>query len=507
MPAWDLALPPRAPEAPSYAAPLVDFSNIGNLGNQYFQGQEQNQKLQQQNAFKNGAPTDLNSILQKTLQLGGTDAAKGLLPFMLMNQQSQQPWPGTEDTPQPQQREPIPPHGIPAQPPTRQGGDQQGSVIDAVGAAGVPDSEAGKIANTIAGRLGIDPNVPVTDPRMQTSVQNQLRAYRGTQPQQPTQAAQAQPAEDFRPYSQAELDKVKRQSIESFKRASTSPMQKEALIAQGKEFQQQYRDMLKANEGRSPSALQFEAQKAVQDEKIKRSMKTYEGINAQATQYDAGMRPYVTLSKSLLNDPTMYSGIGGQWSLDINRVKAAFGDQKAAQLQEALQKVTANTILGQINQQRNEMMEAGSNSGRLFAQQVSQVEKAAPQLATTLGGNRFLVDVQQRIGNLATKRAELARDYLSTHKYLDEGFDAKLSKWMRENPMFSKEELANPALVGAPQVPDAIAAGGRQKVEQWSAAMHLGPNDVIRTHDGRYIHPPGKMQVAPPNAAQAGQQM
>jgi len=521
---WDNVSLPGGPSPASYAGRLVDLSGIGDLPNQYYKGQEQQSQLAMRNAFKEGLPkdaqgnVDIKAITDTMAKLGGGQAAMQMIPMLQMQQMLAQPSPeaGGEQPATPQ-RAPIPPHGIP----TTEGGDKQGSVMDMVGSAGVPETEAGKVATTIARRLGVDPNEPLTDPAHQANVQRQLQAYRTSRPQStqsrgsPGNEQTPPPAEDAGAstlppnYNEAEakrLDEVSRRYYEASRRqelmktGSGASYQKRA-----EDLAKQAADIRKNIVERGPGSVQLKAQEALQTEKIKRSMKTYEGINAQASQYEADMRPYVTLSKSLLNDPTMYSGIGGQWSLDFNRVKAALGDQKAAQLQEALQKVTANTVLGQINQQRNEMMEAGSSSGRLFAQQVSQVEKAAPQLATTLGGNRFLVEVQQRIGDLASKRAEMARDYLQSHPILDEGFDAKLSKWMRANPLFTAAELANPNLVGTPQVPDAIAAKGPQAVMQWAASMH---SDVIRTHDGRYVHPPGQKPAQPGLAvAQPQQQM
>src|ERR1700722_14187567 len=105
----------------------------------------------------------------------------------------------------------------------------------------------------------------------------------------------------------------------------------------------------------------------------------------------------------------MYSGTGANLVLDFNRVRAALGDQKAAVLQEALSKVTAASVLGQINTQKDQMMEAGGTAGRIFAQQVGLVEKAAPALSNTVYGNRFLVNVASRMGEFSTLVAQQAR--------------------------------------------------------------------------------------------------
>jgi hypothetical protein len=61
---------------------------------------------------------------------------------------------------------------------------------------------------------------------------------------------------------------------------------------------------------------------------IARSDKTYGGMNAQSSQYERDLKPYLDVSRSILNDPDVYTGTGGDLSLMVNRVKAMFGDQK-----------------------------------------------------------------------------------------------------------------------------------------------------------------------------------
>ncbi len=101
MPSWDNVALPLPPRPNSYAAPLVDFSAIGNLGNDYFQGQQQNRQLQALNAFPNGLPRDpntgqidQNAMLQTYAKIKGADAVPGLLPLLLRQQalsQNEQP--------------------------------------------------------------------------------------------------------------------------------------------------------------------------------------------------------------------------------------------------------------------------------------------------------------------------------------------------------------------------------------------------------------------------------
>jgi hypothetical protein len=196
----------------------------------------------------------------------------------------------------------------------------------------------------------------------------------------------------------------------------------------------------------------------------------------------------------------MYTGVGANLSLDFNRVRAALGQPQAAALQEALQKVTVSNVMAQINAQRNQIMEAGGTSGRIFAQQVDLVEKAAPQLSTTPTGNRFLVEVASRMGELNSHIRDMAIQYMqSGHRYLDPGFDEQVADYLRGHPIFSKQELANPALLGAPSAPAGIA--NTQDRLAWGQGMGLHNGDFFRAPNGQYLHWKTPQAAPAPKAA------
>jgi hypothetical protein len=227
---------------------------------------------------------------------------------------------------------------------------------------------------------------------------------------------------------------------------------------------------------------QIKQNEAQGEANVKRSEALYTGIQQQSAQFQRDMNPYLQLSKSILNTPGMYSGAAGHFSLDINRVKAALGDTNAAMMQEALGKVTAQSVLSQINNQRAQMQEGGNQSSRIFSQQVELVEKAAPAMVTTLAGNRFLVNVAERMGNLSNTVAEMARDYKMQHGILDAGFDKQLADYMKTNPVFTKQELEHPHVLGAPNVPSSIQSPGQLKT--WAESMGVHSGDPIRLEDG-----------------------
>ena len=237
----------------------------------------------------------------------------------------------------------------------------------------------------------------------------------------------------------------------------------------------------RANNQPTPQANATRSQE-IKQEVEQSQKKTYNGINAASSQYDRDLKPYLDLSKSILNQPDMYSGTGANLVLDFNRVRAALGDQKAAVLQEALSKVTAASVLGQINTQKDQMMEAGGTAGRIFAQQVGLVEKAAPALSNTVYGNRFLVNVASRMGEFSTLVAQQARDYIRAHGHLDTGFDQQISNYLKSNPVFTPQELKDPRTLGAPDVPDGIKTP--QQLKTWEGKMGLKSGDPFRIPGG-----------------------
>jgi hypothetical protein len=220
----------------------------------------------------------------------------------------------------------------------------------------------------------------------------------------------------------------------------------------------------------------------------KRSDAVYGGITAQASQYERDLKPLNQLARSILNNPDMYTGIGANAALNWNKIAAIYGNNRAAMLQEALKKVTAGSVLAQLNTQRDQLQEAGSNSSRIFSAQVDLVQQAATEAGITLGGNRFLVETSDRLGNLSLKVAQMAREYMAKNGVLDVGFDQKLSDYMTKNPVFTDKELSHPEWIGAPTIPPAIKS--KPALAAWERSMGLKSGDVIRTPKGDYVAVP-----------------
>ena len=246
-------------------------------------------------------------------------------------------------------------------------------------------------------------------------------------------------------------------------------------------------------EASDPAILRSKGQEEVQTGDIKRGQATFNGITAAARQYETDLKPYLDLTRSIVNDPRAYTGIGAERRLDWNRVTAQWGNGNAAMLKEMLNKVRAQTVLNTINTQKDEMSEAsggpGSSSSRLFSQQVQQIEKAVPGLETTLGGNRALVEIATRVGEHQSQMAQMARDYIADQKhrggpgYLDPGFDQKISERMKARPLFTDQERAHPELLGAPTMPPTVKSA--QDLSNWGKSLGLSSGDAFRTASGQ----------------------
>jgi hypothetical protein len=386
MAAWDNINLPSGPTPNSYAGRLVDFSNVGNLYGDYAKGQLLQNQLQQQNAFPQGLPKDAqgnldyNSIAQTLAKIGGVPGALQALPLLQSKQwldlyRNQGPPPTGEEEPQPQPRarQPIsvPPTGIPVQQATEgmisavpQSGPNAGRNIapevNAAGATGTPTRTV-ENAQTPAEDVRATPQAGTLQPGVSEKAAKNLDSAAAWYAQR------------------AEISKHV---------PGAGPGAGAGDIALSKQFADRAAKM-REQLAKGPEALQAS--------QIKRSEAKYNGIDAAASQYENEGKPYTTLAGAIFNDPRAYSGIGASRALDFNRIKGIWGDQTAAALQEGMSKLTAQQTLSTINLQRDQVMEAGSNSARIFSQQVNLAMKAAAGLENTLTGNRFLTEVG--IGN------------------------------------------------------------------------------------------------------------
>lgn len=169
------------PNPTSYAAPLLDFSPIGNLGKDYFQGTQQKRALALQQPI---TETDPQLIVAELLKRGGADYAAQALPI-LQQAEAAKPSPvlggggaqapGMPGAGAPPGALPAPPARTAALPPAPgatpspappyRGADVEGSVMSLIAARGYPDAAAGNVLKYLIGKQpelrGVDPNGPL----------------------------------------------------------------------------------------------------------------------------------------------------------------------------------------------------------------------------------------------------------------------------------------------------------------------------------------------------------
>lgn len=522
MAAYDNVAMPGAPAAPSYAAPLLNFGPLGDLGNDYYKGQQQQQQQQVRNAFKDGLPLnpqgqpDYNAMAQKLFQLGDFgDAGNVAMTGMKLSamQDTGAPTPPVFGQPNSQPQPSMAPALTPAQPsqptslpqrpsaPVTSGGDNPNSVMSAV-AGQVGDEKAGPIALRIAGALKIDPNAPLTPEQSQQVGALMLRAGLATPTGSPTppgqtQVAQAvpadqQPAADQQPGvpspaaalvppnyrgREGEFSNLLRQQADLFRQQArregiaginSKPLEDRAAAYETRaqkidEALSPTPEQRNALASGAATPLDYERQQKYQEADIKRGAALYTGLQGSSRAFDE-MKPHLDAMTSIFADPNFYSGTGAGLNLAYKRALVALGgDANTALPQEAVKKVLAQNILNQVNQLKAEAGSMGQNGGRIFMAQVKLMEDAAQKSDNSPAALRYLTELGYRSGNHANDVATLAQNYKGGH--LDAGFDAILQKYNSDHPMFTPAEMKDIRLVAPPsfESPQAAYAAGLKK--------------------------------------------
>jgi hypothetical protein len=201
----------------------------------------------------------------------------------------------------------------------------------------------------------------------------------------------------------------------------------------------------------NPAVRQAAITAKVNDKLADESIKRYAGLNASSEQYLGQGKNDLDLLQGVLDDPQLYSGLGHEEVLFWNRFKEAIGgDPTGARLQEMQQKLTAQNTLQLIDAQKNQMAASGEQSGRMFAQQINLVTQAIARGEATLGGNRMIAEIQQRIGEQGVVIARMAQDHLQNHALLDSSFDRRVADYLQHHPLFTQQELRHTELISPP---------------------------------------------------------
>jgi hypothetical protein len=235
---------------------------------------------------------------------------------------------------------------------------------------------------------------------------------------------------------------------------------------------------MKANDPALDAAAR---RKAISDAEVARDAKLYPVFASMGTSGDQ-MKRNAQLSQALIADPNFTSGALQPFSEAWQGLKAALGgDPKLAFSQQAFNKVTAQNINDQIGEMKSMSAEMGGAAGRIFQSQIGLMQKASANLASTPETNKFLANMYERNADNMIKVSDMATQYKKEHGILDTGFDEKLSKFMKENPLYSDDELKavrkgnfNPTGQPPPAEAPAIAAPAGASKEVYKNGVLIG---------------------------------
>jgi hypothetical protein len=488
MAAYDNVAMPGAPQAPSYAAPLLDFSPIGNLPKDFYEGAEQKRAYDLQRAFQNGIPRDANgnidySGMADTLaRKGGIDQAIGIantgaqlqasnnFSGMMSGQPQQQPRPTAPVfAPPPQQQ----PQGGPVASPDQ--GNNGGDTVRSVVTEAFGGRDVSAAIPRLAQSIGVQPDAPLTPQQVAQLKQRLQPAQERVPQQQPQPAPQAQPQQGGASIPPALAGLIPANwpgTVQSFRdriaAAATSPMLPPAAQKVAQERLKAIDAAIAKDAERTPEMKNAAASglatpvdmKKVEkrnDTDVTEYSKLYTGLSSAGTT-SAQMLPNIQLAKGLINDPQFYSGSAEALNLGYKRFLSSVGIEPGASLpQEAFRKVMASTILHQVDDMKAAATEMGSSSSRIFASQIELMEKAAQNPDNTVEANKFLTELSERAANRNMQIANMAADYKIKHGGLDAQFEKNMREWLVKNPMFTEAELKNTKTIG--QTPKPPVAG------------------------------------------------
>lgn len=513
MAAYDNVAMPGAPAAPSYAAPLLDFSPIGNLADDYYKGQENQRKLALQNAFKDGLPTDqqgnvdYRAMADTLARKGGVDQAISVANTgaqLKVGADLSNVMTGNMPQQQPRQTAPVfaPPPEKTGQPKlSSTGTDNEGEpTVRSTATELFGGRDVSQLIPRFAKALGVDPDAGLSVDQLGKVKALMTRTAQAEQPAQ--QPAAQQPAQD-QSSGQGNLGGLVPSSFlarggtvsgyrDILASYATSPMvsasgravalerMKAIDAALGKSAEQTPEQKNAAASGVT-NPVELKRVEEQNKNEVDRFGKKYDAISKAGAESELEI-PKLQVAQQIMSDPGFYSGPAERFSLGYKRILASIDPSKqdAAQPQEVFRKVISDSIRSQIQSF------AQSGVGRVMLAEVKIMEKSAANSENTPFSNRTLVETSLRAHRVMTGLDDLAQKYKGGR--LDPGFDIAARQYLKANPMFTPAEAKNPKLLGAPVTPGNVSTP--QQAAQWAKQMGLQKGDPIRLSDGSYRYVP-----------------
>ena len=255
-----------------------------------------------------------------------------------------------------------------------------------------------------------------------------------------------------------------------------------------------------------PAISAAENKKEADKLEIAASQKNYQGLQGLA-RVGHDVNETADMAKSLISDPDFASGTGAGFQQKWKNLLVATGhDPRLGFSQGVFTKITSEMVQAQLNQAKAMAAEMGGSAGRVFQAQIEQIEKSSPSMeGMTPAQNMFLVDQWQRIAKRNIAVGNMAADHMDANGgRLGPSWDKKVSKYIEDNPLYSKNELKEGlSNIGAPQMtqgmtgpPSGVMAGASQVPMPGGSP----PADFLSPQSGTLPQPtqmPAGMTAAP----------
>jgi len=223
----------------------------------------------------------------------------------------------------------------------------------------------------------------------------------------------------------------------------------------------------KAARSAGRSVLDLQRQQKANEADVKNFQDQVTNIQTQAVNAIPGIQK-AELGKQLTQTPGFYSGPFSEQATTYQQFRNLFGVDAAGALpNEAFQKVTNDMLQEQIKAMGQ------SGVGRVLMSEVAIMRRAIASLSISDVSNRALLEILKRTYQKWNDLADLTRDLPPNSATLNR----TVTNYLRQHPMFSADELANPALLGAKEPPPTAARWSPQQLQQWGASQGLKPGD------------------------------
>lgn len=229
-----------------------------------------------------------------------------------------------------------------------------------------------------------------------------------------------------------------------------------------------------SGEGAPMTPRQFEAAKEDDKKDVELWNKRYPEIQALGESSKNGLQK-AQLMKNLTLQPGFYSGPLSEHVQTYQQFKSVFGKNPSSALPaEAFHKVVNDMLIEQVKALGK------SGVGRVLQTEVNTMRQGIASMGITAQSNRALAEIVSRVYQQQADIAEIQRGIKAPAGQRNVAFDGVVTKYLEDHPLFTKDELQHPQLIGAPDAPPASAQWSKPQARAWAKSVGLNPGDPIR---------------------------